>query len=107
MLTIGIIVGSTRPGRKAAAVAKWVHDILKSRKDAEFEIVDIEDYKLPLLDEPVPPSMHQYSKPHTNHWRISVRSDMSSIASGPASTGGIRQPMTWTNAVVSQRKMLL
>jgi NAD(P)H-dependent FMN reductase len=55
MLKIGIIVGSTRPGRKAAAVAKWVHDILKSRKDADFEIVDIEDYKLPLLDEPVPP----------------------------------------------------
>ena len=51
MLKIGIIIGSTRPGRKAAAVAKWVHDILKSRKDAEFEIVDIEDYKLPLLDE--------------------------------------------------------
>ena len=38
MLKIGIIVGSTRPGRKAGAVAKWVHDILKS-KDAEFEIV--------------------------------------------------------------------
>jgi hypothetical protein len=38
ILKIGIIVGSTRPGRKAIAVAKWVHDILKSRKDAEFEI---------------------------------------------------------------------
>ncbi len=38
ILKIGIIVGSTRPGRKAVAVAKWVHDILKSRKDAEFEI---------------------------------------------------------------------
>ena len=55
MLKTGIIVGSTRPGRKAAAVAEWVYDILKSRKDAEFEIVDIEDYKLPLLDEPVSP----------------------------------------------------
>src|SRR6267143_1950778 len=74
MLKIGIIVGSTRPGRKAAAVAKWVHDILKSRKDAEFEIVDIEDYKLPLLDEPVPPSMHQYSKPHTNTWSQKIGS---------------------------------
>jgi NAD(P)H-dependent FMN reductase len=65
MLKIGIIVGSTRPGRKAPAVAEWVHNILKSRKDAEFEIVDIADYNLPLLDEPVPPSMHQYSKEHT------------------------------------------
>jgi NAD(P)H-dependent FMN reductase len=74
MLKIGIIVGSTRPGRKAGAVATWVHDILKRRKDAEFEIVDIEDYKLPLLDEPVPPSMHQYSKPHTNTWSQKIAS---------------------------------
>src|SRR5579862_7217758 len=58
MLKIGIIVGSTRPGRKAAAVAMWVHDLLKGRNDAEFEVVDIEQYKLPLLDEPVPPTMH-------------------------------------------------
>src|ERR1700745_3879064 len=74
MLKIGIIVGSTRPGRKAAAVAKWVLDILKNRKDAEFEIVDIEDYRLPLLDEPVPPTMHQYSKPHTKTWSEKIAS---------------------------------
>ena len=74
MLKIGIIVGSTRPGRKAAAVAKWVHDLLKNRTDAEFEIVDIEDYKLPLLDEPVPPSMHQYSKAHTKTWSEKIAS---------------------------------
>src|SRR5256885_6898435 len=74
MLKIGIIVGSPRPGRKAAAVAKWVHEILKSRKDAEFEIVDIEDYKLPLLDEPVPPIMHQYGKPHTKAWSGKIAS---------------------------------
>lgn len=74
MLRVGIIVGSTRPGRKAAAVAKWVHEILKSRKDAEFEIVDIEDYKLPLLDEPVPPLMRQYSKAHTKTWSAKIDS---------------------------------
>src|SRR2546422_9847327 len=68
MLKIGIIKDSTRQGRKAAAVAKWVHDILKSRKDAEFEIVDIADYKLTLLDEPGSPTMHKYSKQHTKTW---------------------------------------
>ena len=36
MIKVGIIVGSTRPGRKAAVVAKWVHDLLKNRNDAEF-----------------------------------------------------------------------
>src|SRR5260221_12505102 len=74
MVKIGISVGSTRPGRKAGGVAKWVNDIQKSRKDAEFEIVDIEDYKLPLLDEPVPPTMHQYSKTHTNTWSEKIAS---------------------------------
>src|ERR1700724_942018 len=68
MIKVGIIVGSTRPGRKAAVVAKWVHDLLKNRSDAEFEIVDKADYKLPLLDEPVPPTMHQYSKAQTKAW---------------------------------------
>jgi NAD(P)H-dependent FMN reductase len=74
MLKVGIIVGSTRPGRKAAAVAKWAHDILRSRKDAKFEMVDIEDYKLPLLDEPMPPIMYQYSKPHTKAWSEKIAS---------------------------------
>src|SRR4029077_15728234 len=74
MLRVGIIVGSTRPGRRAAAVAQWVHDILKSREDAEFEILDIGDYKLPLLDEPVPPSRRQYSKSHTKAWSAKIAS---------------------------------
>ena len=73
-MKIGIIVGSTRPGRKAPAVAKWAHEILQGRKDAEYEIVDIQDYKLPLLDEPVPPLMGQYSKAHTKTWAAKIAS---------------------------------
>ena len=57
MLRIGIILGSTRPGRNGEAVAKWVYEIAKKRSDAEFELVDIKEYNLPLLDEPVPPSL--------------------------------------------------
>jgi NAD(P)H-dependent FMN reductase len=51
-----------------------VFDIAKNRKDAEFEIVDIEDFKLPLLDEPVPPSLGQYSKAHTKAWSAKINS---------------------------------
>ncbi len=68
MIKVAIIVGSTRPGRKAEAVARWVHEQAGARKDAEFELVDIESFNLPLLDEPVPPSMGQYSQPHTIAW---------------------------------------
>jgi NAD(P)H-dependent FMN reductase len=68
MVKVAVIVGSTRPGRKALDVARWVMDAASKRSDASFELVDIQDFKLPLLDEPVPPSMGQYSKPHTIAW---------------------------------------
>jgi NAD(P)H-dependent FMN reductase len=72
MVKIAIIVGSTRPGRKALDVARWVHKIASARSDATYEVVDIQDFKLPLLDEPVPPSMGQYSKPHTLAWAAQI-----------------------------------
>jgi len=72
MLNIAIIVGSTRPGRKAPAVANWVLDIAALRADAAYELVDIADFDLPLLDEPVPPSMGQYSQPHTKAWSARI-----------------------------------
>ncbi len=72
MLKIAIIVGSTRPGRKADSVAQWVLGIAEKRKDAEFDIVDIKDFNLPLLDEPAPPSLGQYTKPHTKAWAAKI-----------------------------------
>ena len=72
MLKVGIIVGSTRPGRKADIVARWVHEIAARRGDAEYEIVDIADFDLPLLDEPMPPAMGQYSQPHTKAWAARI-----------------------------------
>ena len=49
MLRIAIVVGSTRPGRTAVRVAGWVYEIARERDDAEFELVDVADYALPLL----------------------------------------------------------
>jgi NAD(P)H-dependent FMN reductase len=68
MLKIAIIVGSTRPGRKADSVAKWVLEQAQTHGGATFEIVDLLDHPLPLLDEPVPPSVQKYSKEHTKAW---------------------------------------
>lgn len=74
MLNIAIILGSTRPGRNGEAVAKWFHELAGKRSDAQFELVDIRDFDLPLLDEPVPPSMGQYSQPHTKRWAEKIKS---------------------------------
>ena len=68
MLKIAIVIGSTRPGRKGEVVGHWVHTLASERGDAEYTLVDIAQQNLPLLDEPVPPSMHRYSQPHTLAW---------------------------------------
>ncbi|GIP56143.1 FMN reductase [Paenibacillus vini] len=48
-LNIGIILGSTREGRVSPQVGDWVKEIADNRGDANYEIVDISDYKLPFL----------------------------------------------------------
>ncbi|MFD5342002.1 NADPH-dependent FMN reductase [Streptomyces hawaiiensis] len=74
MTRIGIILGTTRPNRNGEQVAKWVYDIASRRSDAEFELVDLRDYPLPHLDEPLPPSMGQYRNDHTKKWAEKIAS---------------------------------
>jgi NAD(P)H-dependent FMN reductase len=73
VVRVAIITGSTRPGRNNLAVAAWVHREAKKRKDAEFELVDIADYELPLLDEPMPPILGQYTHAHTRIWSEKIK----------------------------------
>ena len=73
-MRIAIILGSTRPNRNGEAVAEWVHAHAQQRKDAEFELVDLRDFDLPLLDEPIPPSQGKYTHDHTKRWAAKVAS---------------------------------
>ena len=72
MLKVAIILGSTRPGRNGEAVARWVHEHAAKRGDADYQLVDIADFDLPLLDEAIPPSMGQYQKDHTRRWAETI-----------------------------------
>ena len=74
MLRVAIILGSARPGRRGEPVARWVYEIARKRGDAEFELVDIKDFNLPLLDEPMPPSLGQYAQAHTIAWAAKIDS---------------------------------
>ena len=74
MIRIAIIIGSTRPGRNGEAIAKWVYGIAQRRGDADFELVDIKDYNLPLFDEPMSPMMGQYTHQHTKDWSATIAS---------------------------------
>ena len=74
MTTIGIILGSTRPGRNGEAVAQWVYKAAAERTDATFELVDLLDYQLPHLDEAMPAATGQYTQPHTQAWAAKIAS---------------------------------
>ena len=100
MIKIGVIAGSTRPGRRALDVANWVLDVAGMRGDAVFELVDIQAYNLPLLDEPAPPSMGQYTQAHTKVWSAKIaefdglrrRRVLPPLASLPVGEHGCRPP---------------
>src|SRR2546423_13108566 len=64
MIKIAIILGSTRPNRNGEGIAKWVYELSKSRDDAEFELIDLKDFDLPLLDEPIPPTPSHQKNVH-------------------------------------------
>lgn len=69
MTKIGIITGSTRPGRKSLQVAEWVKSIADQRGDAEYEIVDLAEFNLPMYAEPVSAAATQdYQTPEAIPW---------------------------------------
>src|SRR5690554_7131889 len=67
-MKIAIVTGSVRPGRQSLNVANWVKSIADQRPDAEFEVVDIADFHLPVWDKAMPPSMGQAEKAHSKAW---------------------------------------
>ncbi|MBC7291202.1 MAG: NAD(P)H-dependent oxidoreductase [Actinotalea sp.] len=56
MTRIAIVTGSIRPGRQSLDVARWVKSIADEREDAQFEIVDIADFDLPVWAEGTSPA---------------------------------------------------
>lgn len=63
-MRLQIIVGSTRPERVSDTVAAWVANTAKELPDTTVEIVDLMDYPLPFLDEPISPQYNPARKPN-------------------------------------------
>ena len=74
---IGVVVGSTRPGRRAPEVARWFVEIGSSHlreswPGLSLELLDLAEFALPLFDEPIPPALGEYRNAHTRRWAASV-----------------------------------
>lgn len=68
MNKIYIIIGSTRSGRIGPSIAEWFYKQAVKRKDLSFEIVDLIDWELPMLNEPIPAKADKYLHDHTKKW---------------------------------------
>jgi NAD(P)H-dependent FMN reductase len=66
------VIASTRPTRVGPGVAKWFHEF--AAKDGQFDahLVDLAEFELPILDEPVHPARRHYQHEHTKRWSESV-----------------------------------
>ena len=50
----------------------WIGSGRPERTGVRYEIVDLADYPLPHLDEPMPPSFGQYQHDHTKAWATTI-----------------------------------
>ena len=72
MLTLKVIIVSTRPGRKGPAIANWIFELAKQHPDFDTELVDLAQVNLPFLDEPNHPRLRQYQHEHTKAWSKTI-----------------------------------
>ena len=57
MMTISVIVGSTRQGRFSEKPAQWILQQLHKREGIEGRLLDLRDFPMPFFDQPLPPAM--------------------------------------------------
>jgi NAD(P)H-dependent FMN reductase len=56
MITISVIVGSTREGRFSEKPARWIWQHLKQRDRLDARLLDLRDYPMPFFDQPLTPA---------------------------------------------------
>ncbi|MBX7267949.1 NAD(P)H-dependent oxidoreductase [Micromonospora sp. Llam7] len=72
-ITVGLVLGSSRQGRRGPAVAGWVAETAGRHPAARagemtVELIDLAVHRLPMLDEPVPARFGDYRHEHTRRW---------------------------------------
>lgn len=74
-MAIGIIIGSVREGRLGESVAQWVLEQAQARGgEHAYELVDLKDYPMPLLDAEVLPAAAEgkYADAQVTAWAEAV-----------------------------------
>jgi NAD(P)H-dependent FMN reductase len=72
MALLQIVIASTRPGRKGAAIGVWFDRLARDHGVFDVELVDLAEVNLPLLDEPEHPRLRKYQQAHTKAWSARI-----------------------------------
>lgn len=73
-MKIGIVIGSIREGRKGEQVGAWVAKRAAERTDADYEVLDLAEYDVPLLTSATVPGAanRQYDSANVTRWSRAV-----------------------------------
>jgi NAD(P)H-dependent FMN reductase len=71
---VGVVIGSTRPTRICPGIAEWFRDAVEGDSPLHYELVDLAQIDLPLLDEPLMAALGNYTHEHTRAWSRTVTS---------------------------------
>ena len=72
MSKVGLIIGSSRPGRIGAQVTEWVQSKLPVVVGVSYELIDLAEWDMPMFDEVMSPTMGQYNNAHTKKWAAHI-----------------------------------
>ncbi|WP_018297519.1 NADPH-dependent FMN reductase [Corynebacterium lubricantis] len=95
MTKIGIFVGSIREGRSAEAVKQWVADAAAKREGAEYVMLDLKEFNVPLLESATVPGAanKQYDDENVNAWSQAVDACDAYVFITPESNHSVPGPM--------------
>jgi NAD(P)H-dependent FMN reductase len=88
-----IILASTRPGRVGLPVAIWFREQALAHGGFEVEWVDLAEWNLPFMDEPLHPRLRQYAHEHTRRWSAQIESADAFVFVMPEYNHGFTAPL--------------
>lgn len=73
-MKIGVIIGSIREGRCGSSVGEWVMQAAKQRAGADYELLDLKSFDVPLLTSATVPgaAKKKYDSPQVTAWSKAI-----------------------------------
>ena len=93
MPQLQVIIASTRPGRVGLPVGEWFYARAVAHGAFTVDLVDLAELRLPFMDEPNHPRLHQYTHQHTKDWSARVAAADAFVFVTPEYNYGLTAPL--------------